>query len=86
MTPNQEGVQNKTFPLTSKRCGNTKQITADRGVTVKINISIASKRHKGKMAAGEGATDRSCCDVDSWQHRSCVEAEDDSSPSFSSLY
>ena len=57
-----------------------------RVVAVKINISIASKRHKGKMAARERATDRSCCDVDSWQHQSCVDAEDDRSPCFSSLY
>ena len=67
-TPDQDGVQNKTFPLTSKCRGNTKQITVDRGVAVKIYISIASKWHKGKMAAGEGA--RSCCDVDSWQDHS----------------
>ena len=40
---------------------------------MKINISIASKRHKGKMAAGEEATSNSCRDVDSWQHQSCLE-------------
>ena len=45
-TPDQDGVQNKTFPLTSKCRGNNKQITVDRGVAVKIYISIASKWHK----------------------------------------
>lgn len=67
-TPDQEGVQYKTFSLTSKRGGNTKQITVDRGFAGKINISIANKRHKGKMVARERATDRSCCDIDSWLH------------------
>ena len=67
-TPDQEGVQYKTFLSTSKRGGNTKQITVDRGFAVKINIFIANKRHKGKMVAREQATDRSCCDVDSWLH------------------
>ena len=52
-TPDQEGVQYKTFLLSSKRGGNTKQITVDRGFAVKINISIANKRHKGKMVASE---------------------------------
>jgi len=65
-TPDQEGVQYKTFSLTSKPGGNTKQITVDRGFAVKINISIANKRHKGKIVAREQATNRSCCDVDSW--------------------
>ena len=48
-TPDQEGVQYKTFRLTSKRGGNSKHVMVDRGFAVKINISIANKRHKGKM-------------------------------------
>ena len=47
-------MANKTFLLTSKCRRNTKKIMADRGVTMKIDISIASQRRKGKMAAGEG--------------------------------
>ena len=64
-TPDQERVQYKTFLLTSKPGGNTKQITVDRGFAVKINISIANERYIGKMVARERATDSSCCDVDS---------------------
>ena len=38
------------------------------------------------MAAREGDTSKSCHDVDSWQHPSCLEAEDDSSSCFSPFH